>query len=158
MDHTLEQLSRDVGDWLAARAFMLATAESCTGGWIAEVVTASSGSSAWFDRGWVTYSNEAKEQMLGVPATLLDQAGAVSEAVVRAMAEGALSRSAATHAVAVSGVAGPSGGSPEKPVGTVWIAWASRHGETRARLFHFDGDREEVRQQTVVQALAELMR
>lgn len=158
MDHTLEQISRDVGDWLAARGFVLATAESCTGGWVAEVVTASSGSSAWFDRGWVTYSNEAKEQMLGVPATLLDQAGAVSEAVVRAMAEGALARSAATHAIAVSGVAGPSGGSPEKPVGTVWIAWASRPGQTWARLFHFDGDREEVRQQTVVQALAELMR
>lgn len=153
MDHELEQLSRDVGDWLAARGFVLATAESCTGGWIAEVVTATSGSSAWFDRGWVTYSNEAKQEMLDVPAEILATDGAVSEAVVRAMAEGALIHSRASHTIAVSGVAGPSGGSDEKPVGTVWIAWAARGEKTRAELHHFDGLREEVRLQTVCRAL-----
>lgn len=156
MDYELEQLSRDVGDWLAARGFVLATAESCTGGWIAEVVTATSGSSAWFDRGWVTYSNEAKEEMLDVPAEILASDGAVSEAVVRAMAEGALIHSRASHTVAVSGIAGPSGGSDEKPVGTVWIAWAARGQKTRTELHHFDGGREEVRQQTVCRALRAL--
>ena len=156
MDFELEQLSRDVGDWLVARGYVLATAESCTGGWIAEVVTATSGSSAWFDRGWVTYSNEAKQQMLGVPVATIAAEGAVSKAVVCAMAEGALAHSNASHAIAVSGIAGPSGGSPEKPVGTVWIAWAALDGETRAKLYHFDGGREAVRQQTVCSALLHL--
>ncbi|GAA5176775.1 nicotinamide-nucleotide amidase [Niveibacterium umoris] len=157
MDHELERLSKDIGDWLAARGHVLATAESCTGGWIAEVVTATSGSSGWFDRGWITYSNEAKQAMLGVQAATLATHGAVSEAVVREMAEGALAASAASHAIAVSGVAGPTGGTPEKPVGTVWIAWAERGGTTRAESHRFDGDREAVRRQTVIRALATLI-
>jgi len=156
MDHELERLSQDTGDWLASRGHTLATAESCTGGWIAEVITATSGSSAWFDRGWVTYSNEAKQQMLGVRADTLAAHGAVSEAVVREMAEAAIARSNASHAIAVSGVAGPTGGSPEKPVGTVWIAWARRDGLTLTELQHFEGSREAVRRQTVVRALAAL--
>lgn len=157
MDHELERLSQDVGDWLAARGHVLATAESCTGGWIAEVVTATSGSSSWFDRGWVTYSNEAKQAMLGVRAGTLADFGAVSEAVVREMAEGALTHSGASHAIAVSGVAGPTGGSAEKPVGTVWIAWAQRGGATHAAHHLFAGDREAVRRQTVVHALHALI-
>ncbi|WP_374403014.1 nicotinamide-nucleotide amidase [Niveibacterium sp.] len=156
MEHELERLSQDTGDWLASRGHTLATAESCTGGWIAEVITATSGSSAWFDRGWVTYSNDAKQEMLGVRAATLAEHGAVSEAVVREMAEGALARSNASHAIAVSGVAGPTGGSPEKPVGTVWIAWASRAGFTLAELHRFDGSREAVRRQTVTRALEAL--
>lgn len=156
MEHELERLSQDTGDWLASRGHTLATAESCTGGWIAEVITATSGSSAWFDRGWVTYSNEAKQQMLGVRADSLAAHGAVSEAVVREMAEGALAASTASHAIAVSGVAGPTGGSPEKPVGTVWIAWATRGAATHAECHHFEGSREAVRRQTVIRALEAL--
>jgi nicotinamide-nucleotide amidase len=157
MEHELERLSHDLGDWLAGRELKLATAESCTGGWLAEVITATSGSSSWFDRGWVTYSNESKQEMLGVQAETLAEHGAVSEAVVREMASGALARSAANRAIAVSGVAGPSGGSPEKPVGTVWIAWARADGDTRTECHCFAGDREAVRRQTVVRALTGLL-
>ncbi|WP_420712389.1 nicotinamide-nucleotide amidase [Niveibacterium sp. 24ML] len=157
MEHELERLSHDLGDWLAGRELKLATAESCTGGWLAEVITATSGSSSWFDRGWVTYSNESKQEMLGVRADTLAAHGAVSEAVVREMAEGALARSAASRAIAVSGIAGPSGGTPEKPVGTVWIAWAHADGETRTEHHCFAGDREAVRRQTVVRALSGLL-
>ncbi|WP_341677572.1 CinA family protein [Niveibacterium sp. SC-1] len=157
MDRTLLTLARDLGDWLAARRGVLATAESCTGGGIAEAVTAISGSSAWFDRGWVTYSNEAKMEMLGVQAHTLQTRGAVSEAVALEMVMGALLRSRASHAVAVSGVAGPTGGSAEKPVGMVCIAWGERDAGLRVQTFHFDGDREAVRRQAVEAALRGLM-
>ena len=156
MDTELNTLSATIGDALLRRGWMLATAESCTGGWIAEVVTATSGSSAWFDRGFVTYSNAAKVDMLGVRPVTLDRHGAVSEATVIEMAEGALARSQAEVAIAVSGVAGPTGGTPEKPVGMVCLAWA-RHGHpTRVRTCHFPGDRTAVRRQTVLHALRTL--
>lgn len=157
MDRALLTLAQDVGDWLAARGSMLATAESCTGGWIAEAVTAVSGSSAWFDRGWVTYSNEAKMEMLGVQPHTLQTRGAVSEAVVLEMVMGALLHSRASHAVAVSGVAGPTGGTAEKPIGMVCLAWGQRGGGMQVQTHHFDGDREAVRRQTVEAALRGLM-
>ncbi|ENO80776.1 damage inducible protein CinA [Thauera sp. 27] len=152
-DTELDTLAQQVGQALGTRGWRLATAESCTGGWIAEAVTAIGGSSAWFDRGFVTYSNEAKIDMLGVSAHTLATQGAVSEATVREMAAGALDRSIATVAVAVSGIAGPSGGSPAKPVGTVCIGWALRAGEQSALTLHFAGDRSAVRRQTVIRAL-----
>lgn len=154
----LEALAATLGEALSARGWLLATAESCTGGWVAEAVTAIAGSSSWFDRGFVTYSNEAKQEMLGVQVATLAQHGAVSEAVVREMAEGALVRSRADLALAISGIAGPTGGSAEKPVGTVWIAWGTRAGEQLARCFHFDGDRTAVRRQSVAAALQGALR
>lgn len=152
-DIELEALARRVGQTLAARGWRLATAESCTGGWIAEAVTAIGGSSAWFDRGFVTYSNEAKMDMLGVSARTLGGHGAVSEATAVEMAAGALARSLAEVAVAVSGIAGPSGATPTKPVGMVCLAWAARDGVSRVLTAHFDGDREAVRRQAVIHAL-----
>lgn len=131
---------------------MLATAESCTGGWAAEVTTSVAGSSEWFDRGFVTYSNEAKQEMLGVKAETLSRHGAVSEETAREMAKGALARSRATVAVAITGVAGPGGGSDEKPVGTVCLAWASGSG-VGSETKRFSGDRESVRRQSVERAL-----
>ena len=131
---------------------MLATAESCTGGWAAQVVTSVSGSSEWFDRGFVTYSNDAKQEMLGVSASTLERHGAVSEETARAMADGALLRSRARMTLAITGIAGPTGGSPDKPVGMVWFAWAM-NGETRTQLARFSGDRETVRRQSVLTAL-----
>ena len=136
---------------------MLVAAESCTGGWIAKVLTDIAGSSAWFERGFVTYSNAAKQESLGVAESILIQYGAVSEETVTAMACGALQHSHAKRAVAVSGVAGPSGGSPEKPVGTVWIGWAYAAGETRTQKFLFSGDREQIRRATVFEALRGLL-
>ncbi len=157
---SVSPLAVAVGEAMAARGARLATAESCTGGWIAKVLTDIAGSSVWFERGWVTYSNAAKQQDLDVPEALLVGCGAVSEPVVLAMARGALQRSGADFAVAVSGVAGPGGGTPEKPVGTVWTAWAWRGGEgpaARAECRQFPGDREAVRRQTVVFALEGLL-
>jgi nicotinamide-nucleotide amidase len=136
---------------------MMATAESCTGGLIAAACTDLAGSSTWFERGFVTYSNAAKTEMLGVEAALITQFGAVSEPVVRAMALGALRHSQAKVAVAVTGVAGPSGGTADKPVGTVWIGWATPSGVS-AELRHFSGDRADVRSATVQHALSELLR
>jgi len=150
--------ARQLGERLLARGWWLATAESCTGGGIAAAVTDVGGSSAWFDRGFVTYSNAAKQDLLGVSAATLEDHGAVSEATARAMATGALARSAASITVAVTGVAGPSGGSPAKPVGTVWFAWALADGSVHARLHRFDGDRAAVRHATVARALADLIR
>ena len=141
---------------LLARRWMMATAESCTGGLIAAACTDLAGSSAWFERGLVTYSNEAKTELLGVPAELIAQHGAVSEAVARAMAAGALARSQAQVAVAVTGVAGPGGGSASKPVGTVWLAWATPQGLWSERQV-FAGDRAAVRQATVDHALEQLV-
>lgn len=144
-----------------ARGQLLATAESCTGGLIAASCTELAGSSAWFERGFVTYSNEAKTELLGVPAALIAQHGAVSEEVAKAMAVGALARSHADIAVAVTGVAGPSGGSDAKPVGTVWLAWAERDRNdldgavaVHAQKMWFPGDRQAVRAATVAHALA----
>ena len=152
-DHELDVLARRVGEALTARGLWLATAESCTGGWIAEAVTAIAGSSGWFDRGFVTYSNAAKTDMLGVRGDTLDTHGAVSEATVSEMAAGALARSRADLAVAVSGVAGPGGGSAAKPVGTVCLAWARRGAPTATTTVHLAGDRAAVRRQTVRLAL-----
>jgi nicotinamide-nucleotide amidase len=141
---------------LKARGQMLATAESCTGGLIAGACTDLSGSSDWFERGFVTYSNAAKTELLEVPAGLIETHGAVSEPVVRAMAAGALRRSRAQWAVAVTGVAGPTGGSADKPVGTVWFGWATPDGVFTERQ-RFDGDRAAVRQATVAHALNGLL-
>jgi nicotinamide-nucleotide amidase len=146
-------LAEQVGAALKAHGMMLTTAESCTGGGIAEALTDISGSSAWFERGFVTYSNVAKAEMLGVRQSTLEAHGAVSEATVREMAAGALQHSHAQVAVAVSGIAGPTGGTPEKPVGTVWFGWALRDGEVHARLHHLSGDRAAVREQSVQIAL-----
>ena len=154
----LEALAAEVGALLVARGERVCTAESCTGGWIAQALTATAGSSAWFERGLVTYANAAKVEMLGVGEDLLAERGAVSEAVALAMALGALRASRAEWALAVSGIAGPSGGSPEKPVGTVCLAWASASGTQRVRTEHFAGDRRAVRARSVAAALAGLRR
>ena len=145
-----------LADALRARGLMLATAESCTGGLIAGACTDLSGSSDWFERGFVTYSNAAKTELLGVPAALIDAHGAVSEPVARAMAEGAVAHSHAGLSVAVTGVAGPTGGSADKPVGTVWFGWCV-NGSTHSECQRFDGDRAAVRAATVRHALAGLL-
>jgi nicotinamide-nucleotide amidase len=150
------ELCAQLAGLLTAQQRTLATAESCTGGLIAAACTDLAGSSDWFERGFVTYSNAAKTSMLGVDAALIAAHGAVSEPVARAMAEGALRHSLAQVAVAVTGVAGPGGGSTEKPVGTVWLAWALPSG-TSSELQHFAGDRATVRAATVQHALARLL-
>jgi nicotinamide-nucleotide amidase len=151
-----QDLRRLVADLLLKKRLFLATAESCTGGLIAAACTDLTGSSQWFDRGFVTYSNAAKTDMLGVDAALITQFGAVSEQVAAAMAQGALKHSAAQVSVAVTGVAGPTGGSAAKPVGTVWIGWCV-NGQTTTQLCHFDGDRAMVRTLTVQRALQGLI-
>jgi len=157
----LTTLTAALADALRLRGAQMATAESCTGGLIAGACTDLAGSSDWFDRGFVTYSNAAKTELLGVDAGLIEAEGAVSEPVARAMATGALARSAAALAVAVTGVAGPGGGSVAKPVGTVWLAWAWRGGDGAlhidAECQHFGGDRGAVRQATVARALQGLL-
>lgn len=157
MDKEIYDLAERVGRALESRGLMIATAESCTGGWIAEAITMVPGSSAWFERGFVTYTYISKREMLGVGGDTLENHGAVSEEVVREMAEGAIARSHAQIAVSVSGVAGPSGGSPEKPVGTVCFAWAVRRGATATSTQHFSGDRASVRRQSVVFALERVL-
>ncbi len=152
LQDTLEQLAQA----LQQRGWMMATAESCTGGMISAACTDLPGSSAWFDCGFVTYSNAAKTEMLGVPAQLIEQHGAVSEAVVRAMAEGAVAQSHACVSVAVSGIAGPGGGSAEKPVGTVWLAWHTP-GYTWTHGLQLPGQRTDIRQATVHYALKQLI-
>ncbi len=149
----LLELATRVGSALKARGLVLATAESCTGGWIAQAVTAVPGSSDWFDRAFVTYSNRAKREMLGVHAETLDRHGAVSEDTAREMAMGALAASGAGVTVAVTGVAGPTGGTPAKPVGMVCFAWALAGGGVAAVTRHFAGDRQAVRRQSVIFAL-----
>ena len=149
----MTSLAEQVGAALELHGMMLATAESCTGGGIAQALTDISGSSAWFERGFVTYANIAKVEMLGVRQSTLEAYGAVSEATVREMAAGALAYSHAHIALAVSGIAGPTGGSPEKPVGTVWFGWATRGGEVDARLHHLPGNRAAVREKSVEIAL-----
>jgi nicotinamide-nucleotide amidase len=146
----------NLAEILQQKGWFMATAESCTGGLIAAACTDLAGSSNWFERGFVTYSNEAKSEMLGVDAGLISRSGAVSEAVARAMAQGAVAHSRAQAAVAVTGVAGPGGGSADKPVGTVWFAWATPAG-TASEMRRFDGDRAAVRQATVDHALRGLL-
>ena len=155
-DTELDRLARTTGERLLAARHRLATAESCTGGWIAKAVTDVAGSSAWFDCGMAAYSYEAKQALLGVRPQTLETHGAVSRETVVEMVSGALVHSGATLAVAVTGIAGPGGGSEDKPVGTVWIAWKRRGGYAKAEVFHFDGDRDAVRRQTVASALAGL--
>ncbi len=155
-DHALNALVREVAARLNSTNEKLVTAESCTGGWIAKLCTDVDGSSDWFDCGFVCYSNAAKQRDLGVTEKLIEAEGAVSEPVVRAMAEGAIARTSASIAIAVSGIAGPSGAVPGKPVGTVWFALARRNStalECQGHLIQFDGDRDAVRRQAVEYAL-----
>ncbi|MFW0766749.1 nicotinamide-nucleotide amidase [Trabulsiella odontotermitis] len=152
-DQELMQLSEQIGQALKAQGATVTTAESCTGGWIAKVITDIAGSSAWFERSFVTYSNEAKEQMIGVRGVTLETHGAVSEPVVVEMAIGALRAARATYALSVSGIAGPDGGSEAKPVGTVWFGFACANGQGITRCEQFTGDRDAVRRQATAYAL-----
>ena len=152
-DSCTVELAQQVGDALLARGWLFATAESCTGGGIAAALTDIAGSSQWFERGFVTYSNQAKQDMLGVRDETLASHGAVSESTVREMVLGALAQSRAQVAVAVSGIAGPGGATPDKPVGLVYLAWSIAGDEPRISTRHFDGDRSAVRAQTVTCAL-----
>ncbi len=152
-DAQLRVLASTLGARMVAKQLTLCTAESCTGGWIAKTVTDIAGSSAWFDCGMAAYSYEAKQALLGVRPETLEHFGAVSRETAVEMVSGALANSGAGLAVAVTGIAGPDGGTEDKPVGTVWIAWKRRGGYPRAELFHFGGDREAVRRQTVAAAL-----
>lgn len=156
-DHDLRRLAEALGARLLESRGMLASAESCSGGWIAKTVTDIAGSSAWFDCGLVTYSYEAKQRLLGVRPQTLETFGAVSRETALEMVSGALANSGASVAVAVTGIAGPGGGSADKPVGSVWIGWKARGGYARTELFLFEGDREAVRRQTVSAALRGLL-
>jgi nicotinamide-nucleotide amidase len=149
----MDSLAAQVGALLKSHGLMLATAESCTGGGVAQAITEVAGSSAWFERGFITYSNLSKQQMLGVREATLKQHGAVSEMTVREMVAGALANSAAQVALAVSGIAGPDGGTTDKPVGTVWLAWGTENGEAHAQRHQLSGNRAEVRNQAVRIAL-----
>lgn len=157
MSVELDTLAREAGRALKRHELMLVTAESCTGGGVAQAVTAVAGCSEWFDRGFVTYTNVSKRELLGVRTETLSRFGAVSEQTARDMAEGALAHSHAQVALAVTGIAGPSGGSPEKPVGTVCFAWAGKKRETRTAKHHFSGDRDVVRRQSIAVALQGLI-
>jgi nicotinamide-nucleotide amidase len=155
-DTVVHQLAIRVGNKLREERLMLATAESCTGGMVAAAITDISGSSGWFERGFVTYSNQAKSEMIGVPADLIDKHGAVSEPVARAMAEGALRNSRAQVSLAVTGIAGPGGGTELKPVGMVSFAWSNRL-HTAVETLVFKGDREQIRVQAATHALRGLL-
>ncbi|MCK9503396.1 MAG: nicotinamide-nucleotide amidase [Porticoccaceae bacterium] len=157
MNKAIAQLASDLGAALLSRAWQVTCAESCTGGGVAAAITAIPGSSSWFGAGFVTYSNNHKQTMLGVKEATLAQFGAVSEEVVREMAQGALLAAAADIAVAVSGIAGPDGGTPSKPVGTVWFCWALADGSCHTMRRGFAGDRSQVREQAVVAALEGLV-
>jgi len=152
----LMELAAGIGRKLSGHGLMLATAESCTGGWVAMLVTAVAGSSAWFDRGFVTYSNDAKQEMLGVRSETLSTHGAVSEQTAREMALGAVANSRADAGLSITGIAGPGGGTPDKPVGTVCFGWALGDA-CRTQTRHFDGDRNAVRAQAVAHALNGLL-
>ncbi len=151
-------LAKKVGHALKVRGVMMATAESCTGGGVAYAITAIAGSSAWFDRGFVTYTNQAKQEMLGVTEKTLAKYGAVSEAVVLEMALGARQNSGAKLTLAISGIAGPSGATLDKPVGTVCFAWGYGEGELRSEVKQFSGEREAVREQSIAHALQGVLR
>ena len=157
MDKELNELAVAAANALLQRGMLVATAESCTGGWVAQELTAIAGSSAWFERGFVTYSNAAKEDMLGVAPATLATHGAVSEETAREMAAGALARSRADVALSITGVAGPTGGSPGKPVGTVCFGWCRRGEAPLSVREQFSGDRAAVRRQSVARALAGLL-
>jgi nicotinamide-nucleotide amidase len=157
MADALYCVAERLGKALLGEGLKAVTAESCTGGWVAQSITAVAGSSAWFDRGFVTYTNDAKRDMLGVTEATLFAHGAVSEATVREMAAGALLKSIGDISVSVSGIAGPAGGTAAKPVGTVWLAWARRGHEATAECHVFSGDREAVRRQAVQRALEGLL-
>ncbi len=157
MDNQLYQLAEQLGIRLKTNAYKVVTAESCTGGWIAQAITDVPGSSAWFDRGFVTYSNNAKVQMLNVRPQTLAEHGAVSAETAQQMAAGALANSEADWSIAVTGIAGPDGGSQEKPVGTVYIAWQSKTGFAKVEKLQLSGNRHEIRQQTVLTAITELL-
>ncbi len=153
----IEQLASNVGKKLKQRGWKVATAESCTAGGLAYWITSVPGSSAWFDRGFITYSNTAKEEMLGVSPLILATYGAVSEPTVREMADHALQKSQAHFSIAITGIAGPDGGSPEKPVGTVWFGWAAQNKNTQTRLDVFTGSRHDIREQAIQVALQQLL-
>ena len=157
MASSIELLAREVGDTLLQNHLVLTTVESCTGGWVAEAITSIAGSSSWFERGFVTYSNEAKQELVSVRKETLLQYGAVSREVAREMSLGGVDASRADLAVAVTGIAGPDGGTLQKPVGTVWVAWGNRSGKVREEHFQFDGDREAVRRATVEQSLVGIL-
>ena len=156
-DEELHQLAGELGDRLRARGWMLATAESCTGGWVGQLVTSLSGSSHWYERGFITYANAAKTEMLGMPAETIETHGAVSEETASAMAAGALANSHAQAALAISGIAGPGGGSPKKPVGLVCYGWALADGTLMSSTCRLDGDRDEIRSRAVAAALRGLI-
>jgi nicotinamide-nucleotide amidase len=160
-DTALDALAKRLGDVLHRQHQMLVTAESCTGGWVAKVLTDIPGSSAWFDRGFVTYTNQAKQDMLGVPAVVLENHGAVSEQTVQAMVRGGLNHSQADFSLAISGIAGPGGGTADKPVGLVCFGWAQKREAEAPRVWSthclFSGDRDAVRRQAVATALQELL-
>ena len=145
----IENMAIQIGSGLKLHGLVLVTAESCTGGAVASAITNIAGSSEWFERGFITYSNEAKREMLDIAQDTLTRYGAVSEAVVREMVAGALCHSHGQVALAVSGIAGPAGGMPDKPVGTVWFAWGVKEGQCVARLHHLSGSRAEIRMQSV---------
>lgn len=154
--HACDKLISEIGELLVHLHATMVTAESCTGGWIAQQLTDLPGSSKWFDRGFVTYSNISKTEMLGVSEQTIEVQGAVSEQTAREMAQGALLNSHASWSLSVSGIAGPAGGSDDKPVGTVWFAWASKAGYLRSEVCHFEGDRLAIRRQAVMYALVGL--
>ncbi len=152
-----EKLATQIGKELKTRGLMFATAESCTGGWVGQVITSVSGSSHWYDRGFITYTNQAKRDLLGVSMNVLARSGAVSEKTARAMAEGALRNSRAQVSLAITGIAGPGGGSTERPVGLVCFAWAGLDRDTVSSRSQFSGNRESVRRQAVEAALTGLL-
>ena len=156
-DEELQTLARELGDKLCARGWKLATAESCTGGWVGQLVTALPGSSHWYERGFITYANAAKVEMLGVPPETLEAHGAVSEETAMAMAVGALKHSHAQATLAISGIAGPGGGTPQKPVGLVCYGWALADGTLLSSTCRLDGDREEIRSRAAAAALRGLI-
>jgi nicotinamide-nucleotide amidase len=156
-DEELHQLASELGDKLKARGWMLATAESCTGGWVGQSVTSLPGSSQWYERGFITYANDAKIEMLGVPPETLALHGAVSEETASAMAAGALAHSHAQAALAISGIAGPGGGTPKKPVGLVCYGWALSDGTVMSSTCRLDGDRDEIRSRAVAAAFRGLI-
>ncbi|MCO6414456.1 MAG: CinA family protein [Thiogranum sp.] len=157
MDDEFAERTAALADYLQRRRERLATAESCTGGWVAKVCTDRAGSSAWFDRGIVTYTDQSKQDLLGVSADTLNCHGAVSEQTVREMVAGILARSSAQWGLAISGIAGPGGGSEDKPVGTVWLAWAGPGDWQVTRRYRFDGNRDAIRRQAVAAALDGLL-
>jgi nicotinamide-nucleotide amidase len=156
-DEELHQLATELGDKLIARGWMLATAESCTGGWVGQLLTSLPGSSQWYERGFITYANAAKIEMLGVPTEIIDEHGAVSEETASAMAAGALAHSHAQATLAISGIAGPGGGTPQKPVGLVCYGWALEDGTVMSSTCRLDGDREEIRSRAVAAAMRGLI-